>query len=87
MSYRVEFTSSAEREFLRLPKADRERVGQRIDLLANNPRPPGCIKLAGATNLWRIRCGTYRVVYAIEDAALIVVVGRVGHRRGVYRGT
>jgi mRNA interferase RelE/StbE len=86
MSDRVEFTSSAQREYLRLPKPDRQRVGQRIELLANNPRPAGCTKLAGAKNLWRIRCGDYRVIYAIEDAALIVAVAKVGHRRDVYRG-
>ncbi len=86
MSYRIEFTSSAQREYLRLPKPERQRVGQRIDSLAENPRPAGCVKLAGATSLWRIRCGNYRVVYAIEDSALIVSVAKVGHRRDVYRG-
>ncbi len=86
MSYRIEFTSSAQREYLRLPKSDRQRIGQRVESLADNPRPAGCVKLAGATNLWRIRCGDYRVIYAIEDAALILAVVKVGHRREVYRG-
>ena len=41
MSYRVEFTSSAQRDYLRLPKPDRQRVGQRVELLANNaPETP-----------------------------------------------
>ena len=40
--------------------------------------------MAGA-DLWRIRMGDYRVVYSIEDAQLIVLVVRVGHRREVYR--
>lgn len=86
MNYRVEFTSSAQREYLRLPKADRQRISQRIESLADNPRPAGCVKLAGATNLWRIRSGNYRVIYAAEDATMIVVVVKVGHRRDVYRG-
>jgi mRNA interferase RelE/StbE len=86
MTYRVEFTSSAQREFLRLAKADQQRVGRRIDALRDNPRPAGCVKLAGASNLWRLRSGDYRVVYAIEDAALIVAITRVAHRRHVYRG-
>jgi mRNA interferase RelE/StbE len=29
--------------------------------------------------------GDYRVVYAIEDDVLLVLVVRVGHRREVYR--
>lgn len=86
MSYRVEFTSSARREYLRLPKPDKQRIGRHIDALADNPRPVACVKLAGMANLWRIRCGNYRVIYAIEDAALIVTVAKVGHRRDVYRG-
>ena len=86
MSYRVEFLSSAQKEFLRLPKAERQRVGQRIESLADNPRPSGSSKLHGTQNLWRIRCGDYRVIYAIEDAALVVAVTKIGHRREVYRG-
>jgi len=86
MSCRVEFTSSAQREYLRLPKADRQRIGQRIEMLAENPHPVGAVKLAGAKNLWRIRCGDYRVIYAIEAAAMVVAVVKVGHRREVYRG-
>jgi hypothetical protein len=54
--------------------------------LGDNPRPPGCVKLAGADDLWRIRVGQYRVVYAIREAELLVLVARVAHRRDVYRG-
>ena len=86
MSYRIEFTSSAEREYLRLPKGNRQRVGQRVESLADDPHPAGSVKLVGAKNLWRIRCGNYRVIYAIEVAAMIVAVVKVGHRRDVYRG-
>ena len=36
--------------------------------------------------LYRIRVGSYRVVYRIEDEFLVVLVIRIGHRRDVYRG-
>jgi mRNA interferase RelE/StbE len=39
----------------------------------------------GAEGQFRIRVGDYRVVYAVEDAQLIVTVIRIGHRREVYR--
>ncbi len=48
------------------------------------PRPPGCLKLTGA-DLWRIRIGDYRVIYAIDDALRLVMVVDVGHRGDVYR--
>jgi mRNA interferase RelE/StbE len=86
MSYRIEFLASAEREFLKLPKADRQRTGQRIGALAENPRPPGCLKLSGQGNLWRIRVGVCRVIYSIEGVSRIVAVVKVAHRKESYRG-
>ena len=86
MSYRVEFLSSARRELLGLPQAVRVRIGARIDALADNPRPPGALKLSGSANLWRIRIGQYRVIYAIEEVPKVVAIVRVAHRRESYRG-
>jgi mRNA interferase RelE/StbE len=85
VSYRVEFLSSAQREFLAMPKVERQRIGERIEALADNPRPPGCIKLSGLENIWRIRVGEYRVLYTIKDQTSIVVITRVAHRRESYR--
>jgi mRNA interferase RelE/StbE len=53
--------------------------------LAENPRPPGCKKLRGGENLWRIRVGDFRVIYEIHDDVLVIVVVSVGNRRDVYR--
>ena len=53
--------------------------------LANDPRPPGCEKLAGVENLYRIRVGDYRIVYQIQDVALLILVVKIGHPREVYR--
>jgi mRNA interferase RelE/StbE len=56
-----------------------------IRMLATNPRPPSCRKLAGSKNDWRIRVGDYRVIYEIGDDIRIVRINRVRHRREVYR--
>ena len=53
--------------------------------LGENPRPPGAVKLAGPDNFWRVRVGDYRIVYLIQDAVLLVLVVKVGHRREIYR--
>ena len=47
--------------------------------------PPGCRKLAGSENDWRIRVGDYRVIYEIANRIRVVRVARVRHRREVYR--
>ncbi|BFU92240.1 MAG: hypothetical protein NTAFB01_34270 [Nitrospira sp.] len=53
--------------------------------MAKQPRPSGCEKLSGESELYRIRQGDYRVVYGIDDAARLVEVVKIGHRREVYR--
>ena len=83
--YSVEFTARAHRQFAKLERATQIRLAPAIDALADDPRPPGCVKLAGADDLYRIRVGAYRIVYAIEDDRLVVLVVKVGHRRDVYR--
>ncbi len=84
--YSIRIKRSAAKEIEAVPgKKDRRRVVRRIAALANNPRPPGCEKLAGRNNRYRVRQGSYRIVYSVEDRELIVWVVRVGHRREVYR--
>ena len=34
---------------------------------------------------WKYRVGDYRIICDLQDALLLVLVVRVGHRRGVYR--
>ena len=58
----------------------------RIVALEVNPRPPGARKLRGESELWRVRVGDYRILYSIEEARLVVLVVKIGHRREVYRG-
>jgi mRNA interferase RelE/StbE len=84
-SYDVELTSSAERELKMLSGQLIARMVPRLESLASNPRPPGCKKLRGGDNEWRIHVGDYRLVYTIDDAKLLVEVTRIGHRSEVYK--
>ncbi len=61
------------------------RISESILALASEPRPPGCRKLVGSKDDWRIRVGDYRVIYQIADVLRIVRVHRVRHRREVYK--
>lgn len=83
--YRVEFKPSAAKTVERLVRAAQRRVLAAAEALADNPRPDGCRKLAGAVDLYRIRVGDYRVAYTVRNRVLLVLVVRVGHRREVYR--
>lgn len=83
-SYRLLIKPSADKEIEALPKQDRRRIVAKITSLSLDPRPPGCEKLSGHDQ-YRLRQGTYRILYEIQDLDLIVVVVKVGHRREVYR--
>jgi mRNA interferase RelE/StbE len=54
--------------------------------LAADPRPPGVRSLTSHRPWLRVRAGDYRMIYAVDDAARVVTVAVVGHRREVYRG-
>ena len=82
--YSVVLTASARREIEDLERRDRERVVAAVGSLRDDPRPRGCEKLS-ALDRFRIRVGSYRVVYTIDDAVVTVFVVKVGHRRDVYR--
>ncbi len=83
-SYRVALAASAEKELDALPSKVIARILPRLESLASSPRPPGCKKLKGGDNEWRIRVGDYRVVYEIDDTGKTVDVTRIAHRREVY---
>jgi mRNA interferase RelE/StbE len=84
--YHIEFSTHAARQLRKLPREMQKRVAPRIAELASDPRPPGARLLAGDPERWRLRVGVYRIVYAIEDEVLVVLVVRIGPRRDIYRG-
>lgn len=84
-AYRLVIKASAARDIdVIATPADRRRVVERVQQLAVDPRPPGCVELTGGDR-YRVRQGRYRVVYEVRDQELVVVVVRVGDRRDVYR--
>jgi mRNA interferase RelE/StbE len=84
MGYAVRYSRAAERQFDDLPQTARQRIAPAIDALAEQPRPPGVVKMKGGEDRWRIRVGDYRVVYEIRDEVLLVLVVRIGRRKDVY---
>ena len=83
-SYELRFKKSVAKDLRSFQKQDIKRILQRIRTLADDPRPPGCEKLSGQER-YRVRQGSYRIIYEIEDAHLTVLVVQVAHRREVYR--
>ena len=84
MTYQVLLSRKAQKQLSKLPKATYLKLKDKINSLADDPRPPGCKKLQG-NDAYRIRHGDYRVIYDIRDALLIIQVVTVDHRKDVYR--
>jgi mRNA interferase RelE/StbE len=82
--YELRFKPSVAKDLRNLPKQEVQRIMKCIEALRDDPRAPGCTKLSGV-DLYRVRQGAYRVVYAIDDDTVTVEVVRVGHRGDVYR--
>ena len=85
MKYAVRLDPRTWKGIERLPDDIRGRIVRRLKSLEEDPRPPGVAKLSGAEDLYRVRAGDWRIVYAVRDRELVVVVIRIGHRRKVYR--
>jgi mRNA interferase RelE/StbE len=83
--YELRFKASVAKDLRGIPKTDVRRILACIEALRDDPRGPGSEKIADRAELYRVRQGTYRIVYAIHDERLVVEVIRIGHRREVYR--
>ena len=85
MAYTIQFKPLALRQFEKLPPDLQKRITPKIESLRDDPFPPGCKKMAGIPDAWRIRAGDYRIVYQVQHKILLVLVLTVGHRKDVYR--
>ena len=85
-SYSLVFKKSVAKDLRNIPNKDVKRILNRIDLLLENPRADGCIKLSGQEK-YRVRQGVYRIVYEIQDFELIVTIVKVAHRGAVYKSS
>ena len=84
MNYVIDILRVAQKQLARIDRSAHPGIIDAIRGLAVNPRPSGCIKLSGRP-AWRIRIGSYRVIYEIHDDRLLIVVITIGHRKDIYR--
>ena len=89
MTWAIEFTDTALRQFEKLDKTVQRRITKYLnERLASheNPRKLG-EPLQGERHgeFWRYRVGDYRLITKIEDYRLVILVLQVGDRREVYR--
>lgn len=81
--YRLELTKRALKDLKQIDRSDHGRLQGAITLLAQDPQPPGAVKLKGRDG-YRVQVGPYRVIYTIDHGVVLIVVLRIGHRRDIY---
>ncbi|MEV4877696.1 type II toxin-antitoxin system RelE family toxin [Streptomyces cyaneofuscatus] len=87
MKYAFRFTAAAQRQLRAIDRPAAMRILAALTALGDDPyREDADIKkLTGPSGLYRLRVGSYRVAYQVEDGELIILVVKVGNRRDVYR--
>jgi mRNA interferase RelE/StbE len=85
MSYAIAISKSVQKQIDNLPNDVAERVIEKIQNLASEPRPDGIVKLKASDNEYRIRIGDYRIRYEIDDESQLVQILQCKHRKDVYR--
>ena len=81
--YELQYKKKAIKVLAKINDPYYSAIIQAIDELAENPRPHGYKKLTGRSG-YRIRVGTYRIIYDIFDTTLIVEIVNVGSRGDIY---
>jgi mRNA interferase RelE/StbE len=82
--YSIVFTRRARKDLDKLDRQVIARIVPVIDALADDPRPPVCVRVKSEADLWRIRVGDWRIGYEINDAASEVTIIRIAHRSEFY---
>ena len=82
--HRIEISPAADRDMEKLKgrirRQDFERLRDAIGSLADEPRPQGVRKIKGAERAYRIRVGSYRVIYEVYDNDNLVLILQVERR-------
>ncbi len=81
---RIVITKKARKELDKIPTRVRARIVSKILGLKEKPCNPQSKKLTDQPG-FRLRVGDYRVLYLIDTAGGKIVIGRIKHRRDVYR--
>ena len=84
--YKLNFTRQAYKSLRRVPVDIVARIRDRLDQIAQDPyaRYANVTKLQNRSG-YRLRVGDWRVIYVIQDEALLILVLKVGPRGDVYR--
>jgi len=84
VNYQIIIKPSAQKDLDKLPNKELVKIASKLKLLEQNPRPIGIQKLSNEDG-YRIRSGSYRFLFLIDDQNNKIFIYRIKHRKDVYK--
>ena len=86
MPYKVEFTREAVDDLRHLDKAVAQRILRKLKWLSDNfdTVTPEALT-AELKGLFKLRVGSYRVIYEVKRSERLLTIHFVSHRKDIYR--
>jgi mRNA interferase RelE/StbE len=76
----------AEKRLSTIPKPQRQRISEAIDMLENGPYECGLdVKALKGRPEWRLRVGPWRVLFLVDHGIITIKVVSVGPRGDIYK--
>lgn len=85
--YQLVFAPKAVKELAKIDRPFQLIIKKKLQILAENPDAlKNDIKPLKGSNrsLYRLRIGSYRVIYNRDEGRLVILVIRIGHRKEIY---
>ena len=87
MAWKIEFDREVEKDLKKLGHTAQKRIlrflKEKISPV-EDPRILGKALAGNFSGFWRYRVGDYRIIVKFEDAACVILVVLIGHRKSVY---
>ena len=81
----VHLPQRVDKELAGVPPHLREPIAKALEDLPHDPHPVGCKKLKGQLRCWRVRVGSYRILYDVLEREHVILILKIGPRKDVYR--
>ena len=86
MTYQVKFMPEAVDDLSRLDKVIAQRILTKVRWLSENfDNLTPEVLIAEWKGLFKLRVGSYRLVYTVRQKDQLITVHLVGHRRDIYK--
>ena len=82
--YKIELKPKAQKFIKSQSKNIQKLIIKKIESLSENPYPPNCKMLHSKEKLFRIRSGSYRIIYQVQHDKLLIIIALIDHRSSIY---